>query len=125
IQMLPMLVVVCLIPTVLSHAIPTGDKQQLQWISKTEALHTLETAVRNDKINCVVCSTIVQGIRQLIEEEQVEEEIDEFLNKACVTLDLAAPYICEALINEYAVEIYFVLERVIFTPDELCGIFVD
>ncbi|GMR31695.1 hypothetical protein PMAYCL1PPCAC_01890, partial [Pristionchus mayeri] len=89
------------------------------------ALHTLETAVRNDKINCVVCSTIVQGINQLMAEEEEEEKIDEFLEKACVTLDISSPHVCNAMIDEYANELYFVVERVIFTPDELCGIFVD
>ncbi|GMR34414.1 hypothetical protein PMAYCL1PPCAC_04609, partial [Pristionchus mayeri] len=63
---------------------------------QSSALHSIETAVRKGKLNCVACSTIVQGIRQLIEDETVEEEIDEFIYKACVTLDLATPYICEA-----------------------------
>ncbi|GMR39738.1 hypothetical protein PMAYCL1PPCAC_09933, partial [Pristionchus mayeri] len=77
------------------------------------------------KLNCVTCSTIVQGIRQLLEEEQVDEAIDEFLIKACITLDIQTPYICETMIKEQADELYFVIERVIFTPDEICGIFVD
>ncbi|KAF8381234.1 asm-2, partial [Pristionchus pacificus] len=64
-------------------------------------------------------------INQLISEQEEEEKIDEFLKKACITLDIEQPYVCDAIIDAFANELYFVVERVIFTPEELCGIFVD
>ncbi|KAF8372244.1 hypothetical protein PRIPAC_78673 [Pristionchus pacificus] len=91
----------------------------------TRTLRSLKTAVRNDKINCVVCSTIVQGINQLLADEEEDEKIDEFLKKACVTLDIEPENICDGIVDVYASELYFVLDRLVFTPDELCGIFVN
>ncbi|GMT05039.1 hypothetical protein PENTCL1PPCAC_27213 [Pristionchus entomophagus] len=120
-----LLVALCLIPTALSHAIPAMRNAKPQLITRVEAINSLKTAVHNDKINCVICSTIVQGINQLISEDEEEDKIDDFLKKACVTLDIEQPHVCNAIIDAFANELYFVVERVIFTPEELCGIFVD
>ncbi|GMT31292.1 hypothetical protein PFISCL1PPCAC_22589, partial [Pristionchus fissidentatus] len=64
-------------------------------------------------------------INQLISEEAEEEKIDDFLKKACVTLEIEQPYVCNTIVDAFANEAYFVVERVLFTPEELCGIFVD
>ncbi|GMT31293.1 hypothetical protein PFISCL1PPCAC_22590, partial [Pristionchus fissidentatus] len=114
--------VICLISITVSHVIPRSN---LHSMTKREANAILRDAVRSDKINCVVCSTIIQALNQLISEETEEEEIGDFLKKACVTLDLGEAATCAGMIDIYASEFYFVLERVIFTPEELCGIFVD
>ncbi|GMS96571.1 hypothetical protein PENTCL1PPCAC_18746 [Pristionchus entomophagus] len=116
------LVLLCLIPTSLSHAIPKRDANSM---TSNQALNALKKTVRSDKLNCVVCSTIVQGISQLIAEDEEEEKINEFLVKSCETLDLWKPSICQGMIDVFASELYFVIERVVFTPEELCGIFVD
>ncbi|GMS90922.1 hypothetical protein PENTCL1PPCAC_13097, partial [Pristionchus entomophagus] len=91
----------------------------------TQVVDVLMTAVRNDKINCALCSTIVEGINQLLADQAEQEKIKEFLKKACVTIGVSQPYTCEAMVDANADMITFVLERVVFTPDELCGIFVD
>ncbi|GMS83288.1 hypothetical protein PENTCL1PPCAC_5463, partial [Pristionchus entomophagus] len=120
-----LLLALCFIPTALSHAIPARRNGKPPMISDSQMTNALKTAVRNDKINCVLCSTIVQGVNQLLADQEEEEKIDEFLKKACVTIDLWQPYVCDAMIDSYADQLYFVLERVVFTPEELCGIFVD
>ncbi|GMR40625.1 hypothetical protein PMAYCL1PPCAC_10820, partial [Pristionchus mayeri] len=105
--------------------LPNAITHPLRGNSGEATLRALNSAARNGKINCIACSTIVQGINQLLADHEDEEIINEFLKKACVTLDVDQPYICDAMVDQFASEVYFVLARVDFTPDEICGIFVS
>lgn len=74
---------------------------------------------------CTTCTIFVDGLQLLIKQNRTDEELESFIKLTCKKLNVEQPYVCDHLIDMFAPEIIFVLQRVIFTPAEICGAFIQ
>uniref|UniRef100_A0A914CC62 Sphingomyelin phosphodiesterase n=1 Tax=Acrobeloides nanus TaxID=290746 RepID=A0A914CC62_9BILA len=72
---------------------------------------------------CDTCTNFVTGLRNLISQNTTEDKIDTFVTNFCMDLKIIQNYTCHEIVVEYGSELYFVIERAITTPSELCGLF--
>uniref|UniRef100_A0A0N5AF90 Sphingomyelin phosphodiesterase n=1 Tax=Syphacia muris TaxID=451379 RepID=A0A0N5AF90_9BILA len=91
---------------------------------------------KNKKAMCVACTVIVDGVQILLKQNKTDEEIENFViilknipefyySKTCKTLAIEADYVCDHFVHEFGDEAFFVLERVLVTPHEICGALVE
>ncbi|VDO79089.1 unnamed protein product, partial [Haemonchus placei] len=79
---------------------------------------------KNLPLSCDVCTMMVDVINLLISQNKTDVEIENFLTEMCDTFNIEQPHVCKHIIQAFAYEIIFVLEKALFTPNEFCGAFI-
>uniref|UniRef100_A0A1I7T0R0 Sphingomyelin phosphodiesterase n=1 Tax=Caenorhabditis tropicalis TaxID=1561998 RepID=A0A1I7T0R0_9PELO len=78
----------------------------------------------NRKMSCIFCTFAVDGVQALIAQNSTDDEVAEFLVNLCDLFDVEQPHVCKNIIYAFKDEVVFVLERSVFTPEEICGAFI-
>ncbi|CAI5455291.1 unnamed protein product [Caenorhabditis angaria] len=79
----------------------------------------------NRKMSCFACTFGVDGVQALIAQNATDEEVAEFLVHMCDLFNVEQPHVCKNIIYAFKDEVVFVLEKSVFTPDEICGAFIS
>uniref|UniRef100_A0A7E4V112 Sphingomyelin phosphodiesterase n=1 Tax=Panagrellus redivivus TaxID=6233 RepID=A0A7E4V112_PANRE len=76
------------------------------------------------RLDCTLCNVLVSGIDALLKQDKTDAEIDQFVVSTCINLKIEQPHVCRHIVTEFADELYFVIERSVLSPREVCGLFV-
>ncbi|CAJ0914636.1 unnamed protein product, partial [Mesorhabditis belari] len=73
---------------------------------------------------CAVCTLIVDGFQMLLKENSTDEELINFGVNLCKILKAENTHVCDTLVPSLLPEVIFMLDKIVVTPNELCGAFV-
>ncbi|CAJ0945258.1 unnamed protein product, partial [Mesorhabditis belari] len=76
-------------------------------------------------LSCGLCTVLIDTIQVMIKSNNTDEEIFGVIEGICRSLNVEQPHVCNSIVEMFGPEIIFVLQRAIFTPDEICGAFID
>ncbi|CAJ0951819.1 unnamed protein product, partial [Mesorhabditis belari] len=105
--------------------IPKDAKFSRHYLGKTlwSFVKSPDPEVRS--ASCGLCTLVVDAIQSMIKNNNTDEEIFQVIENICINLNIEQPYVCKGMVEIFGPEIVFVLQRAVFTPEEVCGAFID
>ncbi|KAK0406300.1 hypothetical protein QR680_018488 [Steinernema hermaphroditum] len=96
-------------------------------LNKGTFLYMMQKSIHKSKSSnhwyCFPCKVAVDAVQNMIKNGKTDSEIDDFLIGTCKALAVEQPYVCEHIIKAFSGEIYYTLERLNHSSEELCGFF--
>ncbi|GMS92183.1 hypothetical protein PENTCL1PPCAC_14358, partial [Pristionchus entomophagus] len=117
-----LIVLLCIIPTTISHGIPN---MAARFFTRSQVRAQRLVGILAENANYYIRKLNVRVVNHLLSEDEKEHNINEFLTLECIRLDLWEPYVCKGMVDVFASELYFVAKRVNYTPEEVCGVFLN
>ncbi|CAI4227042.1 unnamed protein product [Auanema sp. JU1783] len=107
--------------------LPSPTKVGIEHVGKQKLVRYMRAEAakpENAFLSCFACTITVDGLQDMLKQNKTDNEIAAFLTSICDLLNVEQPHVCYHIMKAFQDEVVFVLERTVFTPDEICGAFV-
>ncbi|PAV58477.1 hypothetical protein WR25_22037 [Diploscapter pachys] len=123
------IVVAILVVAALSSVLPQYNEfAQSHKLNKNKVMRAIKAKVNSPDgrgMSCFACSMMVDGLQTMIKENKTDDEIAAWLVGLCDFFNVEQPHVCKNIIYAFKDEVVFVLVNSAFTPDEICGAFIQ
>ncbi|CAJ0583928.1 unnamed protein product, partial [Mesorhabditis spiculigera] len=101
--------------------VPKDAKLNRHFITKALMSYTRNRDPEVRSASCGLCRLLVDFVQIAIKSNRTDEAIMKDVEALCRNLNVEQPHVCNSIVQMFGPEIIFVLQRAVFTPDEICG----
>uniref|UniRef100_A0AAF5I0N5 Sphingomyelin phosphodiesterase n=1 Tax=Strongyloides stercoralis TaxID=6248 RepID=A0AAF5I0N5_STRER len=74
---------------------------------------------------CIGCKVAVEGLKYAYERNATQDKIISFAKFVCEKFTSNTNIVCKGITSQFKEEFLYVVEKLLVTPDLLCGLFID
>ncbi|XP_076061027.1 sphingomyelin phosphodiesterase-like isoform X3 [Oratosquilla oratoria] len=104
-----------------------GNYRLPKFLSSVESMFDFDLLVKEietsimSSVSCNACKAGVGLLQHYVETGKTRDDIIRAASKLCTSLKIETPRVCFGIIHLMADEVVYVVQKLILTPDEICG----